>query len=150
MQRAKCGLQMTEGEFKFAMEVEIALNKLPEPEYRQLMVEAMMVLATMVENDNCKIGMDNLIRVDSIVQEANRIFIADQVTADNQAFATHKAGTKHSRACCREFPCKLMCVRHYRQKTVTATRRIHITASSTPRPTLPAQLQTGRFALNPL
>ena len=126
-------MQMTEGEFKFAMEVEIALNKLPEPEYRQLMVEAMMVLATMVENDNCKIGMDSLIRVDSIVQEANRIFIADQVTADNQGFATRKAGTKHSRACCREFPCKLTCMRHYRQKiTITATRTIHITASSTP------------------
>ena len=73
---------MTEGEFKFAMEVEIALNKLPEPEYRQLMVEAMMVLATMVENDNCKIRMDHLIRVDSIVQEANHIFIADQVRQD--------------------------------------------------------------------
>ena len=122
-------MQMTEGEFKFAMEVEIALNKLPEPEYRQLMVEAMMVLATMVENDNCKIGMDSLIRVDSIVQEANRIFIADQVTADNQVFAMRKAGTKHSCACCREFPCKLTCV----EAPQTA---IHIVASSTPRPTL--------------
>ena len=63
------------------MEVEIALNRLPEPEYRQLMVEAMMVLATMVENDNHKVRMDHLIPIDSIVQEANRIFIADQVRA---------------------------------------------------------------------
>ncbi|KAL8604076.1 hypothetical protein ACOMHN_024901 [Nucella lapillus] len=70
--------EMTEGEFKFALEVEIALNQLPEPEYRQLMVEAMMILATMVENDNCKIQIDRLIPVQEIVTEANRIFIADQ------------------------------------------------------------------------
>ena len=71
---------MTEGEFKFALEVEIALNMLPEPEYRQLMVEAMMVLATMVENDNQKIRMDHFIPVADIVNEANRIFVADQVS----------------------------------------------------------------------
>ena len=70
---------MTEGEFKFALQVEMALNQLPEPEYRQLMVEAMMIVATLVENDNCKICMDHFIHVQDIVQEANRIFIADQV-----------------------------------------------------------------------
>ncbi|XP_076446610.1 putative phosphorylase b kinase regulatory subunit alpha isoform X2 [Babylonia areolata] len=69
--------EMTEGEFKFALEVEIALNQLPEPEYRQLTVEAMMILATMVENDNCKIRIDHCIPVQEIVKEANRIFIED-------------------------------------------------------------------------
>ncbi|KAK7097165.1 probable phosphorylase b kinase regulatory subunit alpha isoform X6 [Littorina saxatilis] len=70
--------EMTEGEFKFALEVEIVLNQIPEPEYRQLMVEAMMILATMVENDNCKINMDQIILVDHIVTEANRIYVETQ------------------------------------------------------------------------
>lgn len=73
---------MTEGEFKFALEVEIVLNQIPEPEYRQLMVEAMMILATMVENDNCKINMDQIILVDHIVTEANRIYVETQVSVD--------------------------------------------------------------------
>jgi hypothetical protein len=74
---------MTEGEFKFALEVEYALNKLPEPEYRQLMVEAMVILATMVENDLGKIQLHTAIQVDDIVHEANRIFIQDQVSVRN-------------------------------------------------------------------
>ena len=71
---------MTEGEFKFALEVEYALNQLPEPEYRQLMVEAMMILASMVENDTSgKIRLHQHIQVADIVREANNIFIDDQV-----------------------------------------------------------------------
>ena len=70
---------MTEGEFKFALKVETALNTLPEPEYRQLMVEAMMVLSMLVENDNTMISLDHMIHIDHVVREANRIFIADQV-----------------------------------------------------------------------
>lgn len=32
--------QMTPGELKFALEVETVLNTIPQPEYRQLVVEA--------------------------------------------------------------------------------------------------------------
>jgi phosphorylase kinase alpha/beta subunit len=35
--------EMTEGELKFALHVETVLNTVPQPEYRQLVVEAMMV-----------------------------------------------------------------------------------------------------------
>ena len=41
--------QMTSGELKFALRVEQALNTIPEPEFRQLMVEALMVLSLIVE-----------------------------------------------------------------------------------------------------
>lgn len=70
---------MTKGEFKFALQTEMVLNTLPHPEYRQLMVEAMMVLTVLVENDAHAISLDNFIQVDSIVREANHIFIEDQV-----------------------------------------------------------------------
>ena len=39
-----CPPQMTPGELKFALRVEGALNTIPEPEFRQLMVEALMVI----------------------------------------------------------------------------------------------------------
>lgn len=71
---------MTKGEFKFALQVEMALNCLPHPEYRQLMVEAMMVLVLVVENDNNTIRFNDIIQIDKIVEEANKIFIADQVS----------------------------------------------------------------------
>ena len=72
---------MTSGELKFALQVEMALNRIPQPEYRQLMVEAMMVLTLIVENDHGKIPMDYIIQVDKLVYEANEIFIKDQVSA---------------------------------------------------------------------
>ncbi|KAH9504319.1 hypothetical protein Btru_064617 [Bulinus truncatus] len=70
--------EMTKGEFKFALQVEMVLNRIPQPEYRQLMVEAMMVLTMLVENDNKRINLTSLeIEVDKIVHEANNLFIKD-------------------------------------------------------------------------
>jgi phosphorylase kinase alpha/beta subunit len=40
---------MTSGELKFALQVETVLNAIPQPEYRQLMVEAMMVYSLLAE-----------------------------------------------------------------------------------------------------
>ncbi|XP_056011600.1 probable phosphorylase b kinase regulatory subunit alpha isoform X5 [Ostrea edulis] len=70
--------EMTPGEFKFALHVEIVLNKIPQPEYRQLMVEALMVLTLMAENDAGKLQFSQLIQVDRIVQMANTIYLKDQ------------------------------------------------------------------------
>lgn len=72
--------QMTPGEFKFALHVEMVLNKIPQPEYRQLMVEALMVLTLLTENDNSKLSFSTLIHVDKIVQTANAIYLKDQVS----------------------------------------------------------------------
>ena len=41
---------MTSGEMKFALVVESVLNSVPEPEYRQLLVEAIVVISMIVEN----------------------------------------------------------------------------------------------------
>lgn len=71
---------MTPGEFKFALHVEMVLNKIPQPEYRQLMVEALMVLTLLTENDNSKLSFSTLIYVDKIVQTANAIYLKDQVS----------------------------------------------------------------------
>ncbi|KAK6168459.1 hypothetical protein SNE40_020988 [Patella caerulea] len=70
--------EMTPGEFKFALQVEMVLNKIPQPEYRQLMVEALMVLTLLVENDNQRIILDHVIELDKIVHEADALFISDQ------------------------------------------------------------------------
>lgn len=71
---------MTPGEFKFALHVEMVLNRIPQPEYRQLMVEALMVLTLLTENDNSKLSFSTLIYVDKIVQTANAIYLKDQVS----------------------------------------------------------------------
>ena len=69
---------MTSGEMKFALEVEGALNTIPEPEFRQLMVEALMVLALIVEY-NVVAHFGGAIDVEDIVRMANTIFLQEQV-----------------------------------------------------------------------
>lgn len=72
---------MTKQEFKFALQVEMVLNRIPQPEYRQLMVEAMMVLTMLVESDGNRINLTQMdIEVDKIVHEANNLFIRDLVS----------------------------------------------------------------------
>jgi len=74
-------LQMTSGEFKFALQVERVLNMIPQPEYRQLMVEALMVTTLLVDGD-CRINLSGtVIHIDKIVHTANDIFIKEQVSA---------------------------------------------------------------------
>lgn len=68
---------MTPGELKFALEVETALNQIPQPEYRQLVVEALMVL-TLVTEHNMAPSMGEIIYVGQIVQQANQLFLQDQ------------------------------------------------------------------------
>uniref|UniRef100_A0A5S6QS11 Phosphorylase b kinase regulatory subunit n=1 Tax=Trichuris muris TaxID=70415 RepID=A0A5S6QS11_TRIMR len=81
--------EMTTGEYKFALTVESVLNKIPDPEYRQLMVEVMMVL-TLVNESHTNLSLGTgLINADSIMRKANEIFLADQ-----------KAGKGDAMACC--------------------------------------------------
>ena len=69
---------MTSGEMKFALRVESVLNTVPEPEFRQLLVETLILLAMVVENRIVPL-LDDVIQVAKIVKEANRIFLRDQV-----------------------------------------------------------------------
>ena len=70
---------MTAGEMKFALQVEMVLNRIPQPEYRQLMVEAMMVLCLVVQHDNKKSQWNQVINIEKIVHLANSIFQEEQV-----------------------------------------------------------------------
>ncbi|OWF44218.1 Phosphorylase b kinase regulatory subunit alpha, liver isoform [Mizuhopecten yessoensis] len=69
--------EMTSGELKFALRVEMALNRIPQPEYRQLMVEALMVVTLISENE-WKHDFCNVIHIDKMVHEANNLYIQDQ------------------------------------------------------------------------
>lgn len=68
---------MTPCEIKFAVHVESVLNRVSQPEYRQLLVEAIMVLTLLSDTEMDSIG--GIIHVDQIVQLANQLFLQDQV-----------------------------------------------------------------------
>lgn len=69
---------MTAGEIKFAVQVESVLNHVPQPEYRQLLVETVMVLGLVADVDVDSIG--SIIHVERILHLANDLFLGDQVT----------------------------------------------------------------------
>lgn len=69
---------MTSGELKFALRVESVLNRIPEPEYRQLCVEALMVLSLLVEHNICP-SLGHILQVEDLVHTANSIFLKEQV-----------------------------------------------------------------------
>ncbi|XP_036952125.1 phosphorylase b kinase regulatory subunit alpha, liver isoform isoform X3 [Acanthopagrus latus] len=68
--------EMTAREIKFAVQVESVLNHVPQPEYRQLLVETMMVLGLVADVDVDSIG--GIIHVDRILHLANDLFLSDQ------------------------------------------------------------------------
>ena len=73
--------QMTPGELKFALCVEAALNRIPEPEYRQLVVEMLMVLSLVVEY-HPEQTLGDTIDVDDLVWEGHNLYLKDQVRID--------------------------------------------------------------------
>uniref|UniRef100_A0A3Q3E9P0 Phosphorylase b kinase regulatory subunit n=1 Tax=Hippocampus comes TaxID=109280 RepID=A0A3Q3E9P0_HIPCM len=68
--------EMTPGEIKFALHVETVLNRVPQPEYRQLLVEAILVLTMLADVDVPSIG--SIVHAEKIVQLANDMFCKDQ------------------------------------------------------------------------
>ncbi|XP_047989219.1 probable phosphorylase b kinase regulatory subunit alpha isoform X3 [Leguminivora glycinivorella] len=76
--------EMTSGELKFALAVETVLNSIPQPEYRQLVVEALMVLTLVVEYK--AVGhLGGPITVEHLVHKANQIFLEDQMRCNGDA-----------------------------------------------------------------
>uniref|UniRef100_A0A8U7NQN5 Phosphorylase b kinase regulatory subunit n=1 Tax=Corvus moneduloides TaxID=1196302 RepID=A0A8U7NQN5_CORMO len=67
--------QMTPCEIKFAVHVESVLNHVPQPEYRQLLVEAILVLTFLSDIEVNSIG--GIIHVDRIVHMANDLFLQE-------------------------------------------------------------------------
>ncbi|CAK1578214.1 unnamed protein product [Parnassius mnemosyne] len=76
--------EMTPGELKFALAVETVLNSIPQPEYRQLVVEALMVLTLVVEYKAVN-NLGGMITVEHLVQNANQIFLEDQMVCSGDA-----------------------------------------------------------------
>ncbi|XP_049514293.1 probable phosphorylase b kinase regulatory subunit alpha isoform X7 [Dermacentor silvarum] len=76
--------EMTQGELKFALEFEHVLNCIPQPEYRQLMVEAIMVLTLLAEH-NVVTFINKVISVDGLVQHAYKVFLEDQKLCNGDA-----------------------------------------------------------------
>ncbi|XP_038274897.1 phosphorylase b kinase regulatory subunit alpha, liver isoform isoform X9 [Dermochelys coriacea] len=68
--------EMTPCEIKFAVHVESVLNHVPQPEYRQLLVEAILVLTLLSDIEVTSIG--GIIHVDRIVHVANDLFFQEQ------------------------------------------------------------------------
>uniref|UniRef100_A0A669Q3I4 Phosphorylase b kinase regulatory subunit n=1 Tax=Phasianus colchicus TaxID=9054 RepID=A0A669Q3I4_PHACC len=67
--------EMTPCEIKFAVHVESVLNHVPQPEYRQLLVEAILVLTFLSDIEVNSIG--GIIHVDQIVHMANDLFLQE-------------------------------------------------------------------------
>ncbi|KAJ0179243.1 hypothetical protein K1T71_004955 [Dendrolimus kikuchii] len=76
--------EMTSGELKFALAVETVLNSIPQPEYRQLVVEALMVLTLVVEYKAVN-HLGGAIWVEQLVHKANQIFLEDQIRCNGDA-----------------------------------------------------------------
>ena len=71
---------MTRDELKFALMVENVMNTVPEPEYRQMLVEALVVLAAFASEQTME-RLDDTIDLAEIVAEANRYL--DAITKIN-------------------------------------------------------------------
>ncbi|XP_075040735.1 phosphorylase b kinase regulatory subunit alpha, skeletal muscle isoform isoform X2 [Mixophyes fleayi] len=68
--------EMTPGELKFSAHVESVLNRVPQPEYRQLLVEAILVLTMLADVDIKSVG--GIIHIERIVHIANDMFCQEQ------------------------------------------------------------------------
>lgn len=75
--------EMTPEEIKFALNVEQVLNSVPQPEYRQLLVEALMVLHLLVEYKVATDSLGDIVNVEQLVHKANYLFLEDQVRLGN-------------------------------------------------------------------
>lgn len=70
---------MTSGELKFALAVETVLNWIPHPEYRQLIVETLMIFTLYAEQEISSSGPNKIITIEDFVHKANELFLQDQV-----------------------------------------------------------------------
>ena len=71
--------EMTSGEMKFHLRCEELLNSVPEPGFRQLVVEAILVLILCVEHEVVPF-LGTIINIDDIVHEANKIFLEEMAS----------------------------------------------------------------------
>ncbi|KAF6026366.1 hypothetical protein EB796_015340 [Bugula neritina] len=89
--------EMTEGELKFALRVESVLNNITEPEYRQLVVEALCALNIFSQMSRDGRFIPSTISVDDIVHKAYLLFLQDHgMEAGSNHLTTSDGRSKHS------------------------------------------------------
>ncbi len=72
--------QMTPGELKFALLLESKLNSIPDPEYRQLVVEVLMVVGLVAKASSQPSFGHAPIAVDRLINLGLQRFLQDQVS----------------------------------------------------------------------
>nr|CAH8852696.1 unnamed protein product [Trichobilharzia regenti] len=71
--------EMTIGEHKFALAVERVCTMVSTPEYRQLIIEAIHVLGSLMMYDiDNSLYLDCIVKVEDIIEKANHLFLIDQ------------------------------------------------------------------------
>ncbi|XP_078688666.1 phosphorylase b kinase regulatory subunit beta-like isoform X2 [Branchiostoma floridae x Branchiostoma belcheri] len=92
---------MTLSEMNFALLVERMLGRIAQPEYRQIMVEMLMVLSTILYR-NPELEFQGCVELDKLVQESFQYFQQDQSQSHGQekqddmtAFFNTPAGVQH-------------------------------------------------------
>ena len=74
---------MTPGELKFALTLESKLNSLPDPEYRQLVVEALMIFSFVTKSSGV-ISFRSPLLVRNVIDAAQKLFLEDQVSSPSR------------------------------------------------------------------
>lgn len=82
--------EMTPGEKKFALQVEHLLNKIPSPEYRQLNIETLTVLASVLAQ-NTAFRIDDYLVLDVIIGHAVRLAYLDHYPEREHRYDADKA-----------------------------------------------------------
>ncbi|XP_014239926.1 probable phosphorylase b kinase regulatory subunit beta isoform X2 [Cimex lectularius] len=67
---------MTSSELRFSLLIEQALNKIQEPEYRQIIVELLCIVSTILQR-NPELTFNNELNLDDLVMEAFAIYCKD-------------------------------------------------------------------------
>ncbi|XP_048576462.1 phosphorylase b kinase regulatory subunit beta [Nematostella vectensis] len=76
---------MTKQERNFQLKVEELLSDISNPEYRQLVVELLVVLATILER-NPEVDFDDCIDLDSFLEEAIKLYLIDNPATEPEQF----------------------------------------------------------------
>ncbi|CAH8511146.1 unnamed protein product [Schistosoma turkestanicum] len=87
--------EMTMDEHKFALTVEHVCTMVSTPEYRQLIIEAIHVLGSLMMHDvDSRIFIDCIVKVEDILEKANNLFLIDQVKFGGNATLCCAKSTK--------------------------------------------------------
>ena len=79
---------MTQDELKFDLKVEEVFSRIAEPEYRQVLIEALMVLANLVEH-HYNYHISTVVQVENLARHANHLFLMD-LSAKNPSYPYDK------------------------------------------------------------